>query len=125
MERSQILLLAIAAPVGLAILIYTLVFVVQSSGPANIVILETESSWTDNSAVVTGRIINSGHSKSNPVILEISVEDANRVSLGTTTTAPNPSVVEPGMEVTFSKDIGHILGSYQGAYTYTVTILSE
>ena len=125
MQRLQILILVVVLAVG-TVIIVTVLALIPLSGPASIVILDTDSVWTDSgSLIISGRLINSGHTRSNPVILEISLADANNSPLGTASTAPNPSIIEPGMEATFSKDVSHLLpDNYAGRYNYLVTVLS-
>lgn len=115
MKKSEVLILVIVLAVGTVILV-TVLALLHSSGPANIVILDTDSVWEGSSLIVSGRLINSGQTKSNPVILEISLTDANNNPLGTVNTAPTPSIIEPGMEATFSKDVSPEIGEYNGNF---------
>jgi len=61
-----------------------------------------------------------------PVVLLITITDGNQNTLYTTTTSPDPSILQSGQEAPFYKQItSEDLGGYKGQFTYRVSVEQE
>ena len=72
---------------------------------------------------IFGRVVNTGQGATNPVTLTITVSDENGAILYTTSTSPQPSIIQPGQESAFVKHFtGDDLGGHRGSFQYVVEV---
>ena len=96
--------------------------------PANVQIIDHNLVHTSGSIftlhyIESGRVVNSGGSASNPVMILLTVEDNGNNTLYTTTFTPEPSIVQPGQEAPFSKEFtSDDMGGYKGGFTTTISV---
>jgi hypothetical protein len=117
---------AVGAGIGVVIMVVLITFHVGAN-PANIQIVDYRTSTPiTQHYVISGRAVNSGGSASNPVIMQITVSDPSGNILYTTTTSPEPSILQPGQEAPFVKQFtSDDLGGYVGTWKYQLGIQSQ
>lgn len=103
----------------------------QNPGSPDVRILETnidtEVGLLNSEYTVSGRIINTGDTMSNPILLKVTIATEGGEPLYDTQTAPNPSTLPPGQETSFSKTIStDDIGEYSGSrIQYWVEVVQE
>ncbi len=98
--------------------------------PAHVQILEQHPIKTSGFFTVhyieSGRVVNSGGSASNPIVILISIKDDANNTLFTTTTSPEPSILQPGQEASFSREFSTSdLGGYSGQFFVYATVQQQ
>lgn len=74
---------------------------------------------------LSGRVINTGESPSNPIVLQISFTDRDGNNLLTTQTSPQPSILQPGQEAPFDTEFTNAdINSYEGTMNYEIIMLN-
>lgn len=97
--------------------------------PAEIQVIDVNFDSNPGISVVdyylSGRVINTGESPSNPIVLQISFTDRDGDNLLTTQTSPQPSILQPGQEAPFGKEFTNVdINSYEGTMNYEIIMLS-
>ena len=76
--------------------------------------------------VLSGRVVNSGGGTSHPITLNIAFSDNNGNIIYNTTTSPEPSILGPSQEGSFSKHFTDSdIGKYTGSMSYKIQVISE
>jgi len=103
----------------------------SDNGRANVQIVNLNAVHTEGYIftihyVISGRAVNSGGSTSNPVVILITITDDSGNALYTTTTSPEPSILQPGQEAPFYKQItSDDLGGYKGSFRYEASVQQQ
>lgn len=125
----QVKWVGVGIVIGVVVIVVALILTTIHVGanPAVIQLVDhSASSPTTQHYVISGRVVNSGGSASNPVIIQITVTDPNGNILYTTTTSPEPSILQPGQEAPFVKQFtSDDLSGYAGNWDYRLGIQSQ
>lgn len=97
----------------------------QGSSSPQLEIIGLDSSYRSgifsDDMSIFGRIVNSGETATNPFTLTITIWDNNGATPYTTSTSPQPSIIQPGQEAPFVKHFtSDDLGGYRGSFEYQV-----
>lgn len=127
-KTSRIMSLCVVGIITTVALIWVVSFMTKPL-PAQIQVVDVNFDSNQGIFVVdyylSGRVINSGESPSNPIILQIRFTDGNGNNLLTGQTSPQPSILHPGQEAPFAKGFTNAdINSYQGPMNYEITMLS-
>lgn len=127
-KTGRILALCIMVVIATVVISWIVSFMTTTS-PAEIKVVDVNFDSNEGATSVdyhlSGRILNTGESPSNPIILQIRLTDRYGDNLLTAQTSPEPSILQPGQEAPFGKEFTDAdINSYEGPMNYEIILLS-